>query len=175
MTRKLGPAGFGLAVVVAASCVNRSDTEWRSLDEARAGVVALLREGLSVSGFESAQMECLAPPPPGQWSLVARYSATWRWVSRDTMELKVAYHVVGDVRDAGGGYPSYEVSRRNGLDTVEYVAIEVPGRRWKLRCADSLHRYMDVHAIDDPGLYINESEFRRILALADSIASRERR
>jgi hypothetical protein len=100
------------------------------------------------------------------------YDVTGRWrsVGRDTVELLIEYHVIGDVEATGQGYPAYRIVERIAVDTVELTATRAEDGSVRYTCsADTRLYFSRTEAEVDPGLFANESEFLRLLSVADSI------
>lgn len=108
---------------------------------------------------------------PLRWSAFATESANWVLVNRDTASITILYQGVGDVEDRGGGYSSYFIKQRIHQDTIQLHATRNSDSTWRLLCPPMHRDYLAIHALDDPGLYIDSAEFTRLLRIGDSLVA----
>lgn len=101
-------------------------------------------------------------------ALIRTPQAHWSRYRGDTVLASLVVAVAGIARYTGGGYPSYLAVPKARIDTVRLLVTPASPKGWRLICPESLPPYIDIHSLDDPGIYANPNVFREMLALADS-------
>jgi hypothetical protein len=126
-------------------------------------------QGCSPAAAESARGSSARRRTPLAWSAFVTKTASWSLVRPDTAQIDIAYRVVGEIEDKGGGYPSYLIKERIAVDTVRLTATREASGSWRIWCPISSHDYLELSALSDAGLYENASEFTRLVRVGDSI------
>jgi hypothetical protein len=143
---------------------------WSDLSTAPQTLQQYIARSMRGSGSGEGESTCPHGNDPARWSLTASYTGQWRRLSEDTLELRLALRVVGDVEVRDGGYRSYFVTERVATDSAALMAIEEADTGWTFSCSPS-RSYIAIATLSDSGMYINESLFGRLRRIADSIQS----
>ncbi len=99
----------------------------------------------------------------GAMRIVIDDSARWREAARDSVLVEVRLSVLGEVAIRGSGYQSYSFRPESSVDTVMVIVVKDSSGSRSVLC-ETVSRYIPLRDVEDPGMYVNEAEFRRAVA-----------
>jgi hypothetical protein len=173
---------LAMTIVVTPGCERNASTTqlppgWFAIDS----LPADLREAVKTQDIT---FGCERSLPTRDWSntlplpMPLFYDVDGRWsrLGGDTIALFLEYHVIGDAEFTGDGMTPYRLVERIAVDTVELTTTVAQDGSRQYSCPGLTRVYesMAYHQAA-PGMYVNQSEFLRLVSVADSIIASQRR